>query len=594
MLTLLVVSGIAYAMTPQQRREKSRYFYLAGSRAYALEKYDEAYELYQHAYDIDTTFKEAGMSYAHLQTIIYKDSDYLVDNIYPLMKRYVDAYPEDYQEGIQYAKNVATLPVADYKEGARVLERILKIYPSKTDIYDDLTAMYFYDDELDKCIDALQRFERIEGRSQRTISRYAGIYLAKSDTAGVIRMADEVIKDKPLSYESWLGRASIYDALDMRDSVGTALLRAEELAPDSPDVKDALASYYNSNGDEAMADQKVIEVLRGNMLDAKTKVDYLYQYIAYNVEPEDLEEFSPRVEALYNALYETEGDDVDVLEFGYSLASPSKNYDLTNDIAKRLVAIAPDETLYWEKYILANLFRGDASIVQQIYDDAQKNIGEPTNPMEIILATSYILNNDHKAAKEICLRNVRKNIPDYEMTMSPKALVMPDTIFSDEKSGVATWLQMLGDQVVSLNDTVTGYNIYEQALELDPDNVLVLNNYAYFMALTDDADLDKCLEMSQRTISIDPDNSTYLDTYAYILFKKRSYDRAKLYQEMAIEKMKAAGEDESSDIYDHYGNILYMCHEYEKALEAWQKALELDPSNELIQRKVTDKTYYQK
>ena len=56
----------------------------------------------------------------------------------------------------------------------------------------------------------------------------------------------------------------------------------------------------------------------------------------------------------------------------------------------------------------------------------------------------------------------------------------------------------------------------------------------------------------------------------------------------AVEK----GEDEH--FLEHYGDILWFNDEKEAAVEQWSKALEMDPDNELLQRKVKDKTYYEK
>ena len=44
---------------------------------------------------------------------------------------------------------------------------------------------------------------------------------------------------------------------------------------------------------------------------------------------------------------------------------------------------------------------------------------------------------------------------------------------------------------------------------------------------------------------------------------------------------------------EHYGDILFFDEQTDKAVEQWQKALELDESNELLMRKFNDRTYYE-
>ena len=149
---------------------------------------------------------------------------------------------------------------------------------------------------------------------------------------------------------------------------------------------------------------------------------------------------------------------------------------------------------------------------------------------------------------------------------------------------------MLGDMFYQAKNLEKAYSSYDNSLFFFPSNALTLNNYAYFLA-ENGGDLDKAQEMSRKAIAEDDKNPTYLDTYAWILFKKKDYKEAKQYQEMAIEKAESVG-DLNSEYYHHYGDILFMNHEPEKALENWKKALELEPDNDLLKKKVANKTFF--
>ena len=94
--------------------------------------------------------------------------------------------------------------------------------------------------------------------------------------------------------------------------------------------------------------------------------------------------------------------------------------------------------------------------------------------------------------------------------------------------------------------------------------------------------------MSAITIKEQPENGTYLDTYAWVFFKKREYNLALMYIEKAIN----CYDDPSPELFEHYGDILFMNQQPEKALEQWQKALELNPDSDLLKRKVENKTYF--
>lgn len=60
-----------------------------------------------------------------------------------------------------------------------------------------------------------------------------------------------------------------------------------------------------------------------------------------------------------------------------------------------------------------------------------------------------------------------------------------------------------------------------------------------------------------------------------------------------INELEAADVREpNSEIYDHAGDIYYHAGDRAEAVEMWKAALELDPENKLIQKKVRQKRYF--
>lgn len=92
---------------------------------------------------------------------------------------------------------------------------------------------------------------------------------------------------------------------------------------------------------------------------------------------------------------------------------------------------------------------------------------------------------------------------------------------------------------------------YDRILRKSPDNVLILNNYAYYLSL-EDRNLHKALKMSQKAVTADPENAVYLDTYAWILYKQKKYAAAKACFKKAI----LYGGKEHPEILRHYAEVL--------------------------------------
>jgi len=102
-----------------------------------------------------------------------------------------------------------------------------------------------------------------------------------------------------------------------------------------------------------------------------------------------------------------------------------------------------------------------------------------------------------------------------------------------------------------MENSKKAYEIYEQALQADPDRTSVLNNYAYYLSL-EGRQLRKALKMSRRTIELEPDNATYLDTYGWLLYLLRRPKDAKPYFKHA---MLYGGKD-SAVVLEHYSKVL--------------------------------------
>ncbi|MFA3783030.1 tetratricopeptide repeat protein [Melioribacteraceae bacterium 4301-Me] len=123
-------------------------------------------------------------------------------------------------------------------------------------------------------------------------------------------------------------------------------------------------------------------------------------------------------------------------------------------------------------------------------------------------------------------------------------------------------------------------SLYANALSVDSNNALILNNYAYSLSVRG-KDLDKAFEMSKKSLEAEPNNSSYLDTFGWIYFKKGDYLKAKQYIEKSI-----SIDDKSGTVFDHLGDVYFKLGEKDKAIKNWQKALELDPSIENLKEKI--------
>ena len=145
----------------------------------------------------------------------------------------------------------------------------------------------------------------------------------------------------------------------------------------------------------------------------------------------------------------------------------------------------------------------------------------------------------------------------------------------------------MADNLYQLGRADSAFTLYDKALVYNPDNLLAMNNCAYFMACND-IELDRALAMIEKVVAADPENPTDLDTYAWVLFKRKDYAKAR----EVIDKALGLDPEPGAEILEHAGDIYFMDREPAEAVEFWKKALKLDPGNESLKLKVKNKNIY--
>lgn len=138
-----------------------------------------------------------------------------------------------------------------------------------------------------------------------------------------------------------------------------------------------------------------------------------------------------------------------------------------------------------------------------------------------------------------------------------------------------------GDIYHELQRDKQAFRDYDRALAINPDNALVLNNYAYFLALRDER-LEDALAMAVRACELQKDFSTYMDTHAWVLFRLGRLDAAAAVQQSAI----ALDNTRSADILLHYGDILYAMGDDFMARTYWKRALDAGSDKKIIDERL--------
>lgn len=121
---------------------------------------------------------------------------------------------------------------------------------------------------------------------------------------------------------------------------------------------------------------------------------------------------------------------------------------------------------------------------------------------------------------------------------------------------------------------------FRKALEIQPDFSEALNYLGYMWAERGE-NLKEAREMIEKAVKLEPKNAAYLDSLGWVLFKLDQPAEALPHILKAVEN----NEEPDATLYDHLGDIYAALKKTDKAREAWQKAISIEP-NEAIEKKL--------
>ena len=550
-------------ITDQDKR-KAEYIYMQAQVYKAQDSIASYYDLVKYAYELDSTNTAIAFYYGYLMVLKDNSTDLEKNRGLELMKRHVDAHPEDYYETSYFSDACMSLRHNDM--GLKAIERLAEINPTKTEVQMRLAAAYVRNEKFAEALKVYEKIEDFEGKSVEITAYKAALCSQLGDTIGAITEMRNLYNTAPANVNFNLIMSELFKQYNMQDSAIYYLDQAQRLDPENGNVYFAKAQYYDEIGDSVNYDKQIYNALVSNDLPVETKLDVLTQYTQTQLIRNDS---TDRVNNLFKVLIEQHPHEPKVHELYSMYYSTIKDYKHAIEEIGYEVDLDPTNAEAWQRLMVVNImddnYAGAIKAAEKALEYNPENLD-----LYRYIAPSY-----------------------YQMKEYDKAIVTYDKALAlvDSTKNVELYSDLLcgkGNVYVELGDSARGFEYYERSLSIAPGNTGTMNNYAYFLSLCG-KDLDKAESMAAKAVYSNPNNSTFIDTYAWVFFKKKNYDMALLYIKSAIDN----ADSPSADILEHYGDILYMTGDKENAVTQWEKALELNPTKEVLQRKVLDKTYYE-
>lgn len=567
-ITVLALTAIAGKNEPTQKvisledQRKAEYIFMEAQKQKLDNNFDAFYDLLSYAHQIDSSNTAVSFYMGMCLLRMNNTTKERCEQGLALMKEHFESQPEDLYETTFYSD--ANMQLGHPEEGLRAIKLLNERNPNRLELLVRLAEAYSQTGDFKQSNVTYDSIATLFGNAIQITSSKIENYMAMNDSAGALKEMRSLLATAPQNDSYNIAMSGLFQHYGMNDSALYYLDRAQEYAPDNGVIYLTRAEYCHEAGDSAGYEQQIYNALTAEQLDVDTKLSVLLSYIRENLAPEDT---TQRINNLFTILIRQHPHEAKIHQLYSEYFYAKKDYKGAIEQLGYSLDVNPTDADGWRNMVILNM-------IDNNYADAIKASEKALeyNPENLDLY-GYVAGCYHQ------MKEYAKTIEAYE-----NILTRTDSTDLKRRADIFTGM---GDAYSEMGDSAKTIECYEKALVLDPTNSGALNNYAYFLAQRGQ-DLDHAERMAALALKDEPDNANFIDTYAWIFFAKKDYAKALLYIKSAVEK------DEDNHLLEHYGDILWFNDEKEAAVEQWTKALETDKDNELLQRKVKNKTYYEK
>ena len=412
-------------------------------------------------------------------------------------------------------------------KAAEQYKEIIELQPNVTEYYSELVSIYVDANKTNKAIEIVNLLEKRQGVNEYCSMLKYNIYKSQNQHEKAIKEIEILSKEYPsnVSYLSIL--AQYYLNNEKEEKALNLMKKVEEIDSNNVENIVALMEIYYKKGEIPSAEAYIDKLCKTTKMGFEEKNQIILGLYKAKVD-EDIETLRNYIKHLETMLsmYPEEGRLWQFLSIGYMRTF---RMDEAYQACKKAVEYGVKDIDLYKRYIITQQVKaGDQERIKTC-DDAIK-----LYPRECIF---YIV----KGYSLVNLKEYEKAIETLEKGLK----------YAKQQSDYIDIYSNLAEAYYRIENKDKAFDYFEKALEKDTNNLMVLNNYAYYLCL-ENQDLDKAEKMSKQTYDAQSYNITFADTYAWILFTKKDYQGAK----MILDSFLSEQETWSETVKEHYQKIL--------------------------------------
>ncbi|WP_096429032.1 tetratricopeptide repeat protein [Labilibaculum antarcticum] len=520
------------------------------TKAILLQELDKGLSLYATCLKIDPT--SAVVRY-ELANIYMSQDDF--SSALELSRGAVALQPLNIWYQIQLANIYQKKGMMD--QACAVYDDLIELHPERKDFYYLQAAIFASVEKFDKAIEVYDRLEKKEGIQEGVSLEKQRLYLAAGNKKMAYAEIQKLIKKHPYRADFYGILADLYLADKEEGKAFDQYEKILKIDPDNGLVHFYLADFYRRKGEIEKSNVSLAKAFGNSEIEADQKIQFLISILMNGDQESMSDEY---LKGLLDKLVEIHPGQVRVHALYADFLRKRKDNEGARYHLRKVLEEEKTNYVVWEELLLIDNELLDFESMLKESSEALKYF--PDQPL------LYIFKGVAAAQKE-----------DYKTAI--QTLEEGFSYIGDNVKLRVQFQTYLGDSYYQMGEAKKAFKSYDEVLSFEPQNVIVLNNYSYYLSVRGE-ELEKAKKMSSLCVDLEAENSTYLDTHGWVLYRLGEFKEAKTILEKALE----FGGGESAVIVEHYGDILFRLGDSDKALEEWKKAIEIGEGSEYLAEKV--------
>lgn len=532
---------------------EARRLFVQGVTEFEFGNYEYAAELLAEASDKMGDNASASLDYTLAETFIELEDG---SNARYYAERAVEKAPANKWYRIKLAEV--------YREQGRnsdsitQLEEALQIAPGDVDVLYTIARVYTMGGQLEKANETYDRIIQYTGSNLQVLYQKYRNYERMGNNELAMEQLEEMLKLDATNEAAIQILGQMYQQQGETEKAIEMLQRAYLLNPDNEETLITLSDLYISENRWEDATGLLSRMIQNPAVEPYTKVE-LVQYLfgRFRRTPID-EQLQETTEELLNLLLE------EAPEFGYTHALAAEYFGFTGETEQQLESLAKTNTYFpenesaWRQRLQILLIQDRFEEVVEVGKEADEIIPDDAFVL-FFVGNAHLLKQNYESAVSVLQR----------ASSAPANREFRSSVYGT-----------LGDALSSLDRWEDARQAYENALRMNANNDIVLNNFAYYLSQREE-DIEQALEMAEQALEVEPDNAAYLDTYGWIFYKLGNYEKAEQYIKASVDTGNA-----SATVYEHLGDVYAAQGNETEARRWWQEALEKDEGKTHLNDKI--------